>query len=264
MLHFFRHIRRSFFPLRQEGSAGHVLPGKVRTYLAYAFGEIILIVVGILLALQISEWNQARKDRAEEQEILSGLKSEFENHHRVLTRGSNLRKNQLSRISQFMSHIKNQEEALSIAELDEALYFVLLAYTWDPSNSVLDALIASGKLELIQDSELRRKLASWDRTVKVVRESHLTIGDFNQSTLWPFLASKGAPLARGWGFVEKELQKYAAESSAEMQYKNIQGDQEIIDMISTNYVFISRSVSEMDRANQTVEEIITLIEKNIR
>jgi hypothetical protein len=35
-------------------------------------------------------------------------------------------------------------------------------------------------------------------------------------------------------------------------------------MISTNYVFISRSVSEMDRANQTVEEIITLIEKNIR
>jgi hypothetical protein len=42
MLFIFRKIRRSFF-----------LPGKVRTYLAYALGEIALIMVGILLALQI-------------------------------------------------------------------------------------------------------------------------------------------------------------------------------------------------------------------
>ncbi len=44
MLLILRKIRRSFF-----------LPGKVKTYLAYAVGEIVLIVVGILLALQISE-----------------------------------------------------------------------------------------------------------------------------------------------------------------------------------------------------------------
>ena len=52
MLFIFRKLRRSFF-----------LPGKVRTYLAYAVGEIALIMIGILLALQISEWNQTMKDR---------------------------------------------------------------------------------------------------------------------------------------------------------------------------------------------------------
>ncbi|MDA0350187.1 MAG: hypothetical protein O3C43_17780 [Verrucomicrobia bacterium] len=51
MLFIFRKLRRSFF-----------LPGKVRTYVAYAIGEIALIVIGILIALQIGEWNQARAD----------------------------------------------------------------------------------------------------------------------------------------------------------------------------------------------------------
>ena len=51
MLFIFRKLRRSFFQ-----------PGKVRTYVAYAVGEIALIVVGILIALQIGEWNQARAE----------------------------------------------------------------------------------------------------------------------------------------------------------------------------------------------------------
>jgi hypothetical protein len=43
MLFIFRKLRKSFF-----------LPGKARTYLAYALGEIVLIVVGILIAVGIS------------------------------------------------------------------------------------------------------------------------------------------------------------------------------------------------------------------
>ncbi|MDA0350185.1 MAG: hypothetical protein O3C43_17795 [Verrucomicrobia bacterium] len=79
MLFIFRKLRRSFFPLRQkEGSAGHVLPGKVRTYVAYAIGEIVLIVVGILIALQIGERNAGRKDRAKELDILRSLAKNLE------------------------------------------------------------------------------------------------------------------------------------------------------------------------------------------
>ena len=73
MLFIFRKIRKSFF-----------LPGKVRTYLAYAIGEIVLIVVGILIALQISNWNQERNDRLEEAEILAGLQREFHGYRMPL------------------------------------------------------------------------------------------------------------------------------------------------------------------------------------
>jgi hypothetical protein len=52
MLFILRKLRRSFF-----------LPGKLRTYLAYAIGEILLIVIGILVALQILKFFHGGLDR---------------------------------------------------------------------------------------------------------------------------------------------------------------------------------------------------------
>lgn len=42
-------------------------------YFLYAFGEVVLIVVGILIALQIQNWNQGRRDRIEERYLLEEL-----------------------------------------------------------------------------------------------------------------------------------------------------------------------------------------------
>ena len=51
MIKFFRKIRQN---LLSEGKTGK--------YLKYEIGEIILFVFGILIALQINNWNEARKD----------------------------------------------------------------------------------------------------------------------------------------------------------------------------------------------------------
>lgn len=47
---------------------------KFSKYLVYAIGEIILVVVGILIALQINNWNEVKKDRAYEIKMLSEIK----------------------------------------------------------------------------------------------------------------------------------------------------------------------------------------------
>ena len=52
MLRFFRHIRKSLME-----------QNKVRTYLLYAAGEILLVVIGILIALQVNNWNEERKEQ---------------------------------------------------------------------------------------------------------------------------------------------------------------------------------------------------------
>lgn len=48
---------------------------KFSKYLFYAIGEIVLVVIGILIALQINNWNAARKDRLTEKQILNDLKT---------------------------------------------------------------------------------------------------------------------------------------------------------------------------------------------
>ena len=66
MLRFFRTLRRK---LLEED--------KFRKYLLYAVGEILLVVIGILIALQVNNWNEERKERKIEQHILQQVKEDL-------------------------------------------------------------------------------------------------------------------------------------------------------------------------------------------
>ncbi|MFY0602863.1 MAG: hypothetical protein JXQ93_02865 [Flavobacteriaceae bacterium] len=75
MIKFFRKIR---YKLMSENRTGK--------YLKYAIGEIILVVIGILIALQINNWNETNKLKAEEQDILKSLVEEIKNNNQILKR----------------------------------------------------------------------------------------------------------------------------------------------------------------------------------
>ena len=62
MIKFFRHIRQRL-----------VKENRTSKYLLYAIGEIILVVIGILIALQINNWNDERKTKNLEEKILKEL-----------------------------------------------------------------------------------------------------------------------------------------------------------------------------------------------
>ena len=68
MIKFFRKIRQS---LLSEGKTGK--------YFKYAIGEIILVVIGILIALGINNWNENRKSEAKTKQFLISLKSDLQN-----------------------------------------------------------------------------------------------------------------------------------------------------------------------------------------
>ena len=75
MIKFFRKIRQNMINENKTGK-----------YLKYAIGEIILVVIGILIALSINNWNEQRKMNSQEQELLEGLEIEFTINHDRLER----------------------------------------------------------------------------------------------------------------------------------------------------------------------------------
>ena len=74
MLRLFRHIRQRLF-----------LEGKVSRYLGYAIGEIVLIVVGILIALELNNWNEARAEEKVHLEYINQLIQSIEGDLEELT-----------------------------------------------------------------------------------------------------------------------------------------------------------------------------------
>jgi len=73
MIKFFRHIRQNL-----------IMENKTSKYLKYAIGEIVLVVIGILIALQINNWNDNRKEKVKEKEILLALADNLENNIQTL------------------------------------------------------------------------------------------------------------------------------------------------------------------------------------
>lgn len=90
MIKFFRKIRQRL-----------LTENKFSKYLIYAIGEIILVVTGILIALQINNWNEERKQRVEEINILIGLKKDFQSDIRDFQIGTGA----YNRISTSIDHI---------------------------------------------------------------------------------------------------------------------------------------------------------------
>ena len=66
MIKFFRKIRQNL-----------LMENKTGKYFKYAIGEIVLVVIGILIALSINNWNQTLKNRKAEKQILESLHNEF-------------------------------------------------------------------------------------------------------------------------------------------------------------------------------------------
>lgn len=67
MIKFFRKIRQRL-----------LTEGNLKRYLIYAIGEILLVVIGILIALSINNWNEWRKERVKEKVILHDLAKNIE------------------------------------------------------------------------------------------------------------------------------------------------------------------------------------------
>ena len=67
MIKFFRHIRKNL-----------LMENKTSKYFKYAIGEIVLVVIGILIALQINNWNENRKQAIAEKEFYKGIKDDLQ------------------------------------------------------------------------------------------------------------------------------------------------------------------------------------------
>lgn len=142
----------------------------------YAVGEVILIVIGILIALGINNWNQRRMTQDREQFYLAGLKEEFSESRIKLENLIKVNRLNYEGAKRIAGYIRDKERRPDEKELSQLLYNSFsYEIDYNPNNSLLNELINSGRLKDISNSRLRKKLTSWESFIQSVHRQEASL-----------------------------------------------------------------------------------------
>lgn len=156
-------------------------------YIKYAIGEIILVVIGILLALSINSWNTRRIERQQEEQILEQIKAEYEDN-RVQLLSKIEGRLEIMRAANAILNYHDDTNLVNADSLEKHISKTLFRPTFDPATGVMDELVNSGNLYLISNEKLRILLTNWyGKYFTEVREEEQVAMDFIQREYLPFL-----------------------------------------------------------------------------
>ena len=140
---------------------------KFSKYLIYAVGEIILVVIGILIALAINNNNNFNAQRKVEREYLTSLQSEFKTNLKKINTSINVNEQRVQTLEKaltlFNENVLDTIRPQTISQLLGPILGSDIQYV--PATGVLNDIISSGKLNLILNKNLRQDLASFESTI---------------------------------------------------------------------------------------------------
>lgn len=159
MINFFRKIRQQLLESNQMGK-----------YFKYAIGEILLVVVGILIAFQVNSWNENRKSKAKEQLYLTSFQNDLVKNAAELQRVID-KTNRVMKMADTLLKVKNDEVTDFSDRNFTSWIFASSGFTiYQAKGGTVKSLIASGDLNVVTNDSLRLALATWEDDLSGLKE----------------------------------------------------------------------------------------------
>jgi hypothetical protein len=171
MINFFRKIRQQL-----------LTENKFSKYLIYAIGEIVLVVIGILIALQVNNWNEERKESKQKAIILTNLKSDFEADISRIGNVINFLDERRIRASLLLGYLRNLPIEIDSVNTLLLIDRVSVLFNYRPTLATYKEIKGAGTLRLIDSDTLKTKLALYQGLI----ESSIQVEDFNSPILKKF------------------------------------------------------------------------------
>ena len=170
MIKFFRHIRQQL-----------LTDNKFSKYLLYAFGEIILVVIGILVALSLNNWNQNRIEIKKEINSLKNLSLDLEEQAALLETYIMIESTFYNDGLQILKHHEKHKGFLEIDSILPNLNSLATRNTFNPINTTYKELISTGNIRIIQNETIKRDIIRYynalDRTTVIITSNNTNLVD---------------------------------------------------------------------------------------
>lgn len=171
MFHYLRHLRKKLME-----------QNKVRTYLLYAIGEILLVVIGILLALQINNWNEANKAQKLEISTLLELSNGLEKDRNILAGEVSYHEIDLAAILHLETLLTDKNQLYN-SEMD-TLFGKVYGIRYKRLNTAFYEDLKSSGLQVIRNQDIRRDIVNLFEndyeTIEGIQENETSVNQVNR------------------------------------------------------------------------------------
>jgi hypothetical protein len=247
MIPFFRKLRKKLAD-----------DNKPLKYMRYALGEIVLVVIGILIALQVNNWNEKRLNYMEEKRILKALSEELKLRRFLFAKGTEQQENSILSAKNLLMEMQSPIQEMNIDRLDKDIDRITSRWLSGTPTSIYDALIGSGELKLISSEELRNALAQLKSDQEFLRLFEELQVKFVDDKLSPFLnqyINRSAIRLKGMG--NPQLKDIPLMQN-ETDYNKMLRNNEFANLLVESIEHTSRVISNYKRLERVVNSVDSL------
>ncbi|PJB18811.1 MAG: hypothetical protein CO117_06945 [Flavobacteriaceae bacterium CG_4_9_14_3_um_filter_33_16] len=164
MIKFFRKIRQNL-----------VMENKTSKYFKYAIGEIVLVVIGILIALQINNWNQERLQQQSELKFLKGIQAEFKLNKDYLINSIKMNQEGLKTGKEIMNLMNQDVEILKRINIDSLLFQIFEYGGFEISENTILEVMQVGQLQNLENDQLKSFILEWSQQKIKIDRNRITL-----------------------------------------------------------------------------------------
>ena len=161
--------------------------GKTTRYFKYAIGEIILVVIGILIALQINNWNEERKEKIVEKNFFENVRIDLEKDEEKLKYYHKFYTKRIEYLDTLLTYVRNPNITMGIEKF--GMYVEPLFYASDPTNNntTFESAKTSGTFNNFKEKELLKELSQYYADFTLIDKAFSSVVRFIENQFEPLM-----------------------------------------------------------------------------
>ena len=139
---------------------------KVMAYLRYAIGEIFLVVIGILIALQVNNWNENQKQKKRETAYLQNLNIDLKKQIQLQDIYINFEDIIIQDCKDIVAHYEQNNGFKKMDSIFPKINDLSTRITFTNANTTLLEMINSGEINIIDNESLKKELMEFNQFIE--------------------------------------------------------------------------------------------------
>jgi hypothetical protein len=251
MIKFFRKIRQNSLMEKKTGK-----------YLKYAIGEIVLVVIGILIALSINTWNEGRKEGIKEQLILKSLKANLKENLKLLSLANKAAIDAYNASLNLNELITPNSGKINTNQIDSLTSIMFDYFTFDANSGAINEIINSGQLNIIKNDELKNQVSNWSGLIDDAQRDGDIANKHSFDNMVIYLSKNGtiSNLPLGNDIIQNLNIKSKPSSSFEVDYQKLMVSLEFENLVGWHSINLLYILNEYKSLKSYIENILEMID----